>query len=148
MAVTMPAGNAFDFGPLADAARERARRAAALQERLRSVEGVGRSDDGLLAMRCTAFEGIVEISIDPRAMRLGSQALGEQLVQVAAAAKRDLEAQTRQVAAEAVGGASDPAAMPDPQAMRARMEAATAALSDVSGDANALIKNLRQRLGR
>jgi DNA-binding protein YbaB len=144
----MPSGRAFDFEPLLDAARERARRAAALQERLGSTEGVGRSEDGLLMVRWTALEGVVEISIDPRAMRLGSQTLGEQLVQVTAAAKRDLETQLRLAAAEATGGTFDPAAMPDPQAMRARMDAARSALTDVSGDAAALVKKLQQRLGR
>lgn len=146
--LTMSAGRAFDFEPLLDAARERARRAAALQERMAGTQGVGRSDDGLLTVRWTALEGVVEIAIDPRAMRLGAQTLGERLVEVTAAAKRDFETQLRQAAAEAAGGTFDPAAMPDPQAMRARMDAATAALTDVSGDAAALVKKLQQRLGR
>src|SRR5690348_12987568 len=108
--------------------------------------GTGQSDDGLLTVRCKALEGVVEIAIDPRAMRLDSRTLGERLVEVVNAAKRDLDQQTRRAAAEAVGASVDPDALPDPAAIHERIQAASAALKDVSGDATALVKNLQQRL--
>jgi len=144
--VTSPRGGGFDFGPLLDAARERARRTEELRAQLPSMVGTGQSDDGLLTVRCKALEGVVEIAIDPRAMRLDSRALGERLVEVVNAAKRDLDQQTRRAAAEAVGASVDPDALPDPAAIHERIQAASAALKDVSGDATALVKNLQQRL--
>jgi len=143
--VTAPRGG-FDFGPLLDGARERARRAAEFRELLPTLVGTGRSDDGLLTVRCKALGGVTEIAIDPRAMRLDSRTLGERLVTVVNAAKRDLDEQTRRAAAESAGTPVDPDALPDPEAIRERMQAASAVLADVSGDAMALINDLQRRL--
>ena len=143
--VTSPRGG-FDFGPLLDGARERARRAEELRQRLPSLVGTGQSEDGLLTVRCQALEGVTEIVIDPRAMRLDARTLAERLVTVVNAARRDLDRQTRATAAEALGGSIDPGALPDPEAIRERIQAASTALKDVSGDATALISDLQRRL--
>lgn len=138
----------FDFGRLADQARERMRRAEELQERLAPLVGVGSTDDGSIRVSCTPREGISKIEIQPRAMRLGSEELGEQLIRLIGEAQRALQAQVREVTAETMGATLDPDSPTGPVNAEARMRSAMAAFESAKQGADAMMSNLQRQMRR
>jgi DNA-binding protein YbaB len=73
-----------------------------LSNRMREVRGTGEAADGLIRAEVTAAGRLVGLRLDPRAMRLDSQTLAEEILAAADRAGADA---TRQV-----GALTDPAA--------------------------------------
>lgn len=90
------------------------------------LRGVGEASGGQVQVTVTAGGKLAAVKIDPRAMRLGSEALGEQIVAAGNAALDDLRAH-----AASVPGAADPAALAE-------------RLADVQGQSVRQMELLRQ----
>ncbi|GAA2311775.1 hypothetical protein GCM10010149_73150 [Nonomuraea roseoviolacea subsp. roseoviolacea] len=64
-----------------------------LQERVQAVRGRGEAADGLVRAEVLASGALAGLRIDPRAMRLGADALAEAVLAAASEATADLTAQ-------------------------------------------------------
>jgi DNA-binding protein YbaB len=67
--------------------------------RLDEVRGHGEGADGLVRVTVTAAGRVTELRLDPRAMRLGSELLTEQILAAIRAAIADAEQQTQEAMA-------------------------------------------------
>jgi DNA-binding protein YbaB len=85
---------------------QRARAMEQVQERIRELQGVARTDDGYVEATYTAVDGLAGLTLDPRAMRMASEDLAEAILTVSRAAREDFEEQRREAAAE-LGPAPD-----------------------------------------
>jgi len=124
-------------------------KAGQLRERLEALTGAAETPDGLLRAHVTAAAGLVELFIDPRAMRLPSMDLAEAICRLAQDAQRHLEAQTQQAAAETYGDDLDAAgSLATPEGRQEKLDALRGAFTSATGDATALLDLVRKGLGR
>jgi DNA-binding protein YbaB len=117
-----------------DAARE-------LRERLAELVGKGESLNGAIQAVYTDADGLTGLVINPRLMRLGSEELAERVVEAVRAARDDLAARKR----SAAGPEFDPQL--DPEALRARLDEATAVFRRSSHDVSGVLDMLRKATG-
>jgi DNA-binding protein YbaB len=120
---------------------QRARVMEEVQERIRALEGVGRTDDGYVVATYTAVDGLAGLTLDPRAMRMPSEDLARAVLAVSRAAREDFEEQRRAAAAE-LG--------PTPEV---DLEEAQRAIQDITesytrgiGDMQSMVERLRGQL--
>jgi DNA-binding protein YbaB len=120
---------------------QRARVMEEVQERIRALEGVGRTDDGYVVATYTAVDGLAGLTLDPRAMRMPSEHLARAVLAVSRAAREDFEEQRRAAAAE-LG--------PTPEV---DLEEAQRAIQDITesytrgiGDMQSMVERLRGQL--
>ncbi|MET9022376.1 YbaB/EbfC family nucleoid-associated protein [Actinopolymorpha sp. NPDC004070] len=91
------------------AQRERMARAEELQRRVREAVGSASSDDDRIAVSYSEANGVQGLSIDPRAMRMGSQDLAEEITRLVNQARDDVQRQISGLVDEAFAdGAPDP----------------------------------------
>lgn len=79
------------------------------QQRIAAVSGEGHGLNGMVFVRTGASGMIEELTIDPRAMRTGSQILAEEIIAAAKAAAEQAARATAEIATELLG--QDPAAV-------------------------------------
>ena len=89
-------------GPVA-AAYQRAESAAKAQRRLATVRGTGTSDDGLVTAVVSGAAELLDLRIEPEAIRLGPIGLGDAIVAAAWRAGEDVRQRAYAVLALAVG---------------------------------------------
>jgi DNA-binding protein YbaB len=82
----------------------------AAQSAIRQVEGLAKSDNGLLEAAADGEGGLTRLRIDPRAMRLGESALGREVAAVLRAAQEDAARKAQEIA----DAAESAAALPQP----------------------------------
>ncbi|MEU8379030.1 YbaB/EbfC family nucleoid-associated protein [Streptosporangium sp. NPDC048865] len=75
-----------------------------LRDRIDSVEGRGEAADGRVVVNVTQTGMLVGLTIDPRALRLGSDRLAAAIVEAAARAARDAEQEASDLVAPFVAG--------------------------------------------
>src|SRR5262245_58102911 len=85
-------------------ARNNLARLGEVQETLASLVGVAESADGRVHAETCNATGLKKLTIDPRAMRMGSAELAETITQVVAEAMADLRRQSQEAAQEMMGG--------------------------------------------
>ncbi|GAA1807338.1 YbaB/EbfC family nucleoid-associated protein [Actinomadura chokoriensis] len=61
----------------------------ALEDKLKEVRGVGTAEEGKVEVIAAPGGVLLEVNINPRAMRLGSEALGEAIIEASRAAAVD-----------------------------------------------------------
>lgn len=140
-----PAG-ASDPTPI-DLARERLVRAAQVRERLAELVGRAESTDGLIKIACTAADPLHELQLHPRALKQLNTTLVEAIQQTAAAARADLKQQADDVMAEEYGDDNPSRLARDPAAASSRLREMTETLTAAGQNAQAVIDELRSRLG-
>lgn len=87
---------------MARESEESVRRLTEMTKDLASVTGEGESRSGQVVAR-TDHEGLLEsIRLDPRAMRMGSEELGEEIVEAVRAAQRNAQGQAERFLSEAL----------------------------------------------
>lgn len=79
-----------------------AKEASADREAAEQIEGIGEAADGRITVTAITGGRITGVHIDPRAMRMGSEALGEELAIAVNAALDDLRAKAAGAAADQV----------------------------------------------
>lgn len=114
--------------------------APAEQFHRQSAELVGRAEsaDGLIAATWNAVDGLQELTLDPRAMRMSSVDLAAEVVAVTVAACADLGRQRDRLSAQFGPEKS----LPDPEALRAVGHA----YAEAAGGVQALMDRFRNEL--
>jgi YbaB/EbfC DNA-binding family protein len=116
---------AAEHGPLLRQVRERAERTREIREKVRDLVGRAASDDGNVKAAYTDADGLSELTLEPKAMRLPSQDLAALIVTLSAEARADLDRQRAEALAELdLGGA--PFDLESSQAMLAELSNAYA----------------------
>lgn len=75
-----------------------------LRDRIASVKGRGEAADGRVVVNVTQTGALVGLTIDPRAMRLGSDQLAAAIMEAAARAARDAEQEASDLVAPFIAG--------------------------------------------
>jgi DNA-binding protein YbaB len=128
-------------------AQQQAAHAAELQQRLAGMVGHAETPDGRVRLSFSPDEGLPELRIDPRAMRLGSDELAETIREVVLQAVRDLERRKRDAAKAAFGDDFDPeSARPDSDTVQSALEGISEVVEYAGRDVTALMDRLRGRL--
>jgi DNA-binding protein YbaB len=119
-------------------------------QKLADLVGKAESEDRRVSVSYTASEGLTGLTIDPRAMRGGSQELAEMILDAVRKAKKDLESQSRTVMRDLFGedAAETADVMRDPQAIKDRMDAMQATFESTLEQSSALVERLRRDLGQ
>jgi len=136
-------GAATDPSRALELLRQRAGQATELRERLRDMVGRAENKAGTIAATYTAAAGLQQLTLDPRAMRLASEDLAAEIVEVTAAARADLERQRSEVVAEL-----GIVAVPDMEQAQADLDTLAAEYRGGVGDIKALIDRYRAQVER
>jgi DNA-binding protein YbaB len=75
-----------------------------VQDALGEVTGEGEAADGMVRAVVTGTGGIQQVTLEPRAMRLDSQSLAENVTLAVRAAQTDAQSKTTQLLGSALGG--------------------------------------------
>ncbi|QKW35973.1 YbaB/EbfC family nucleoid-associated protein [Actinomadura sp. NAK00032] len=78
-------------------AMEQARKATEVREQISEITGVGEASKGQVRVEVKSSGALRGITIDPRAMRMGSEALGEAILEAAENASKDIQEQISQL---------------------------------------------------
>jgi DNA-binding protein YbaB len=102
-----------DLERIAAQAEELLARAEGLKDEIEGVVGTGESRDGQVRVSVAASGRVTEIALAPRAMRMESQKLAEELLIVAQQAHDDAEAKVKALMADVLGDTpfADPTAI-------------------------------------
>ena len=84
-------------------AREAQQRAEQIRQRRDELKVVGESDDGMVRATVDGAGQVVELSIDPRAMRKGSEDLAETVLAAIRQGYGEYQARADELAGEAIG---------------------------------------------
>ncbi|WP_433356709.1 YbaB/EbfC family nucleoid-associated protein [Microtetraspora malaysiensis] len=93
----------------------------AAQSAIRQVEGLARSQDGLIEAAADGEGGLTRLRIDPRALRLAEPALGREVAAVLRAAQEDAARQAQEITDAAERAADLPRPL-DETFVRGRVE--------------------------
>src|SRR4051812_19573017 len=88
---------------------EQAERFAEMREKLAEIRGRGEAADGKVVVEVAPGGALKSVQIDPRAMKLGSEALAQAIHEAAGKAFQDLTDQTSELMKPAFGGPANPA---------------------------------------
>jgi DNA-binding protein YbaB len=112
-----------------------------LQETLASLVGVAESDDGRVRAECDNASGLKKLTIDPRAMRMGSEELSGTITKVVAEAMADLRRQSQEAAQRVMGGKKR-----DLKDAKASIDQARESFDRIAVDAQSEMERLKRRL--
>ncbi|WP_395104619.1 YbaB/EbfC family nucleoid-associated protein [Actinomadura sp. SCN-SB] len=90
-------GPEFDPEILFRDARSQFDQVAGMQRAMAELRGRAESQDGRVRAVYAQDQGLAEVELDPRAMRMSAADLGRLIVEVSGAAKRDLERQMKEL---------------------------------------------------
>jgi DNA-binding protein YbaB len=138
----------IDVNQLARQLREQTAQAAELQQAIAGLVGHAESEDGLVRLGFSPTGGLTELSIEPRAMRMGSDNLARLITDLFRQAMADLDRQKQEVARETLGDNFDQAAArPDAKAMEGALKGMSETVESAGQNITALMEQLRRRLG-
>jgi DNA-binding protein YbaB len=112
-----------------------------LQEKLSSLVGTAESEDGRVSAESDNGRGLKKLTIDPRAMRMGSEELAEVITEVVADAIADLRRRTQEALQEETGHREY-----DPKAAQARIQEARESFDRIALDAQSEMERLHRRV--
>ncbi|GII86556.1 hypothetical protein Ssi03_45460 [Sphaerisporangium siamense] len=136
----------IDLEKLLNQAQEQFARVEGLQRRLAELVGRAQDKDHLVTVEYGA-EGLRELELNPRAMRLASNDLAALIKTVSGDAARDLREKTDEAMAEVFGAEDDPMRLlEDPEAAIARAKEAEDAYNRVFDDVMSELDRVRRRL--
>ncbi|GAA5011010.1 YbaB/EbfC family nucleoid-associated protein [Actinopolymorpha pittospori] len=92
------------------AQREQLEKAEELQRRIGAVTGSATSDDQRISASFSEANGVEELRLDPRALRLASEDLAAEIKQVVNAALADAQGQIQDLLNDALGADGQPSA--------------------------------------
>jgi DNA-binding protein YbaB len=138
----------IDMDAVAAKARRAAERSAEFNERLSGLAGRAETQDGRVRLAFSPEQGLPELHIDPRAMRMGSEELAETIQRLTLEAVADLERQKQEAAREIYGDDSEAVTTPDAEKMKELLQDMNDTFSGLSKDGSALMDEVRRRLGQ
>lgn len=83
-----------------------------LQGRIQGIRGQGQAADGRVTVKASLTGALAGLTIDPRAMRLGSAELADAILQAAGEAVHDAERQAQELMGPFVAGTPLESALP------------------------------------
>jgi DNA-binding protein YbaB len=95
-----------DLDRIISQGREAMRNLEKAQDSLAEIAGVGEAADGMVQAMVDGTGGIQKVTVNPRAMRLDSQSLAEEVTLAVRAAQEDAQNKTSQVLGAVLGGAN------------------------------------------
>ncbi|WP_113700926.1 YbaB/EbfC family nucleoid-associated protein [Nonomuraea lactucae] len=117
-----------------------------LQKTMTSVVGRAQDEDGLVSAEYAA-EGLRELELHPKAMRLSSAELAEKVKEVVREASDDLQKQVSEAMGEAFGEEENPMRLiKDPDAALDQVRSAEAAYNRTFEDVMGELDRIRRRL--
>ncbi|MGH3392836.1 MAG: YbaB/EbfC family nucleoid-associated protein [Actinomadura sp.] len=124
-------------------------KAGQLKDRIAEVKGVGEAADGKIRAEFNSSDGLARLDLDPRALRLPSEELSEEIRSAVNAASKDFQFQLSQVTKSMFGLPEDPMGLiQDPASDMAKVETHARAQAAKLGDAFAgQMKDLLRELG-
>lgn len=136
----------IDIDKLLKGADEQFARMEEVQKNMADLVGHAQDDDGLVTVEYAA-EGIRELQLHPKAMRLGAGELAEKVKDVIAAATMDLQKQVNEVMAEAFGEEDNPMSyINDPEKAMNQIKDAEAAYNRTFDDVMGELDSIRRRM--
>lgn len=136
----------IDVDKLLNGADSQFARMEELQKSLATLAGRAQDEDGLVTVEYAA-EGLQELQLHPKAMRLSSGELAERIKEVLHAATRDLQDQVNAVMAETFGEDDNPMRFAqDPDAALQQLKSAEAAYNRTFEDVMGELDRIRRRL--
>ncbi|HEU5157522.1 MAG TPA: YbaB/EbfC family nucleoid-associated protein [Streptosporangiaceae bacterium] len=138
----------IDVNQLARQMREQTAQAEELRRQVAGLVGHAESDDGQVRLGVSSAGGLTELSIDPRAMRMGSDNLARMILDLFGRARADLDRQKQEAARETLGDDFDPAALTmDAKTMEGALKGMSETVESAGQNITALMEQLRRRLG-
>jgi DNA-binding protein YbaB len=136
----------IDIDKLLKGADEQFARMEEMQKSMADLVGRAQDDDGLVTVEYAA-EGIRELQLHPKAMRLSAGELAEKVKDVIAAATMDLQKQVNEVMAEVFGEEDNPMSyINDPDKAMNQIKDAEAAYNRTFDDVMGELDSIRRRM--
>ncbi|MEV7968404.1 YbaB/EbfC family nucleoid-associated protein [Sphaerisporangium sp. NPDC088356] len=135
----------IDVDKLLGSAQKQLAQVEELQRRTAELVGRALDKDGLVTVGYTA-QGLHELELNPRAMRLASADLADMIKSVAREAAADLERQTHELMEEMFGADNPMNLLKDPDAALAQVKEAEAAYDRTFEEVMSDLEQIRRRL--
>ncbi|OUC92967.1 YbaB/EbfC family nucleoid-associated protein [Streptosporangium minutum] len=136
----------IDIDKLLKGADEQFARMEEMQKSMADLVGHAQDDDGLVTVEYAA-EGIRELQLHPKAMRLSAGELAEKVKDVIAAATTDLQKQVNEAMAEVFGEEDNPMSyINDPEKAMNQIKDAEAAYNRTFEDVMGELDSIRRRM--
>jgi DNA-binding protein YbaB len=120
-----------------------------MKDQIAEVTGHAESEDGRIKAEFTSADGLSRLDLDPRALRMSSEELSEEIRRIVNAASKDFQTQLTRTTTSMFGGTDDPAdLMRDQVDDMAKVQQHAQAQAAKLGDAFAgQMKDLLRELG-
>ncbi|SFL16271.1 YbaB/EbfC DNA-binding family protein [Streptosporangium canum] len=136
----------IDIDKLLKGADEQFARMEEVQKGMADLVGRAQDDDGLVTVEYAA-EGVRELQLHPKAMRLSAGELADKIKDVIAAATMDLQKQANEVMAEVFGEEDNPMSyINDPDKAINQIKDAEAAYNRTFEDVMGELDSIRRRM--
>jgi DNA-binding protein YbaB len=147
----MPDFSVRDPESIARAQREQMSRLQDMQEKLGQLVGRAESEDGRISLSFSEPQGLHDLHLDPRVLRLPSEEIAATIERLVNEARADLKQQTAEAAQETFGDAMNPqtllANMPQMEAgLGEIMKAAKESSNDIAAMAQRLMQAFPDRM--
>ena len=138
-----------DLDAFAEETAKEVQKAAELKERLNELVGRAESRDGRVRLGVSGAGAVVELEIDPRAMRMASAELAETIMTLSQDALQDLQRQSRELSEDSSVAPEDVAnVVRDPQALERQMRQVQEGFQHALDDSMKFMDDLRRKMGR
>jgi DNA-binding protein YbaB len=138
----------LDIDKLIRISKEQSAKVAEMQERAAEIKGRAESKDRRIKVTCTVADGVEDIEIDPRAMRMPAEKFAETLKELIHEATADLHRQLSELMSETYGEANNPMNfLRDKEAMQEKIQQAAEAYDRTLDDAMAELERIAKQLG-
>ncbi|MFI0407763.1 YbaB/EbfC family nucleoid-associated protein [Actinomadura sp. 3N508] len=139
----------FDLDKLLRASERQVANAEEMKSRTAELLGRAESDDGRIKIEWGPLGELAKLQIDPRALRTGSENLAETIVEVAAAAKQDLQRQMDDLTSEIFGPGGNPDEIqPDPAELQETIAGIQDLFTGGLRDATKIFDQMQRNFGR
>jgi DNA-binding protein YbaB len=136
----------LDFTDVLSATRERMAKVEAVKGRLSELTGQAETADGRIKVVSTSDDPLAELHIDPRALRMGTEALAAAIKATARQARGDLDRQVREITAAEFGGENPMDMLKDKEELSKSMTDMQAMFEKTGRDARSMIEQLQRGL--
>lgn len=138
----------LDIQRLIRISEEHSAKVKEMQERSAELEGVAETKDRRIRVTCTIADGVTDIHIDPRAMRMPAEKLAETLKTLIREANTDLQRQLGELMAETYSDEANPMKLiQDPEAAQERIHQAAEVFDRTLDDAMEELGRIAKQLG-
>ena len=138
----------LDIEKLVRVSEEHSARIQEMQEQAAELKGVAESKDRRIKVTCTVADGVADIQIDPRAMRMPAEDFAEVLKTLIREANADLHRRLSELMAETYGEANNPMALAEnPEVVQQKIKDAAAAYDRTLDDAMTELQRIAKQLG-